>query len=230
MAKFGLLERTSSREFPVGRAVCSVWLVVSMQVVASMAGWLRVDLTAILFRAVSEDSTAPFDVYPGFSVRNGWVKAAPLLIAVLVSEKGNRGFRFSDVIIVGSGLWVVIQMFVGLATQKSDLLRSSATFWIGPGPGLSSALPYVSRAACALLLLATLILRGSELGRAKLLSLGPLAIVAGSFMLHAIARVLRQDDWNWSSEGSRWLPMMVLGLGTLILAAAIAWGDGQRRC
>ena len=43
MAKFGLLERTSSREFPVGRAACSVWLVVSMQVVASMAGWLRVD-------------------------------------------------------------------------------------------------------------------------------------------------------------------------------------------
>jgi hypothetical protein len=189
-----------------------------------MAGWLRVDLTAILFRSVSEDSTASFDLYPSFSVRNGWVMAAPLLVAVLVAEKEARAVRFSDVIIVGSGLWVVIRIFVDLAAQKSVLPRSSAAFWIGPSPGLSSALPYVSRAACALLLLATLISRGSELGRAKLLSLGPLAIVVGSFMLHAIARVLRQDDWNWSSEGSLWLPVMVLGLGTLILTAAIGWG------
>jgi hypothetical protein len=212
----------------VGRVACLVWLVVSTQQVASMAGVFRSDATAILFRTAAEDLTAEFDLYGVFRVRNGWVLAAPLLIAVLVAEKGNRRIHVTDLVTIGLGLWVLIGTAVGLATQKRIVRDEDAsavfTFWIMPRPGLISALPYVVRAACALALVIVLLSRQSELGRWRLLPLGLVAIVMGTFVRTALSHLFLREDWNHSSDASMGLPTLALGLGTLVLTAAVAWG------
>jgi hypothetical protein len=227
-AKFELHKRIASREFAVGRIASLVWLVVSTAQVASMAGWLRFVSTPLLTSAW-EDGTASFDLYFGFRTRNGWILAVPLLVAVLVAEKGIRRLRRSDFVTIGLGIWILGASIANLAPNRLICHESTAEFWIGPGPGLSSTLLVVLRALCSVALFATLVARGSELDRGRWLPLGPLALVAASMGWRALQRVLKQGDGvaTYSSR-TYWMPVMVLGFGTLVLTAGIARGNWSK--